>query len=72
MSSLVKNRYQAASFVWMTSRKVPSLNAWLPMNTIRDTSVSGPSLISNTRSTRFCSSSITLGSTVAAKRPLRR
>ena len=38
---------------------------------VRRMPVSGPSLISNTRSTRFCGNWMIFGSTVAAKRPLR-
>jgi hypothetical protein len=44
----------------------------LPMMLIWRTSDFGPSLISNTRSTRFWSTVIILGATAAAKRPWRR
>ena len=72
MSAVVAKRYQALSRVWITSLSALSLKRLLPMKLIRRMPVTEPSFTSNTRSTRFCSSRMTLGSMVAAKRPLRR
>jgi hypothetical protein len=58
--------YQALSVVWIAPRSVLSLNFSLPMKLMPATPVRGPSLTSNTRSTRFWSSSMILGSTRAA------
>ena len=63
---MLRKRYQALSVVWITPRSVLSLNCSLPMKVMPPTPVVGPSLISNTRSTRFWSSSMILGSTLAA------
>jgi len=72
VSAVVKKFQKDASTVVTSSRSVESENSRLPMKLIERIEVSGPSLISNARSTRFCSSWMTLGSTVAAKRPERR
>ena len=71
-SSELRKRHQRDCLVRMTSRSVASLNALLPMKWIVSIEVTGPSLISKTTSTRFCGSWMIFGSTVAAKRPLRR
>ena len=69
-SSLVDRKRQiASSRLAITSRSRLSLKAWLPTKAMRLTSVAAPSLISNTTSTRFWSSRMIFGSTVAAKRP---
>ncbi len=67
----LKKESSRASFVTISPLRSPSENASLPMMLIWRTLDLGPSLISNTTSTRFCASCTILGSTVAAKRPWR-
>ena len=64
-------RQIACSRLAITSRNRFSLKARLPTKAMRLTRVVSPSLTSNTTSTRFWSSRMIFGSTVAANRPPR-
>ena len=70
--SLLKKRYHRDSRVLITSLSRLTVYWRAPMTLMLLMPVEAPSSISNTRSTRFCASWITLASTVAAKRPVRR
>ena len=67
-----EERYQRGLASGSRRFSSPSLKYSLPMKLTFLMPVTGPSVISNTRSTRFCSSWMTFGSTAAAKRPERR
>ncbi len=65
MSVEIRKEKKPASLVSIARRRRRSLNASLPTKSIDLTSVSSPSSISKTRSTRFSSRWITTGSTSA-------
>ena len=66
MSFEVKIFQKAVSDVAISSRRLESEKTRLPMKLTDWIVVKGPSLISKTKSTRFCANWMTFGSTVAA------